>query len=94
MRTMKSTIGLIPGVLTDGDCARLLALIERLETPSYLEDERLRHAYNGRASRPTLEITAGGKRLNGLPRLDRLFDQLIDHPGVLSYLEASCRSRN
>ena len=79
---------LLPGVLTASDCATLLATVQRLEAADYDEDERLSYTYQGQAPQPTLQITPGRTRLNGLLRLDPLFDQLIDHPGVLPYLEA------
>lgn len=77
---------LLRGVLTPGECARYIAVLERLEEATY-DDSWLASLPPGPAGRPTRETTQPGQvRLNGLPRLDLAFDELIDPPRILPLL--------
>lgn len=80
---------LLKGVLSSSQC-RLF-----IETTDHLADQQYEDAWlssplvEGKGS-PTLEVTNDGTRtrLNGLIRLDSVFDQLIDLAAVLRYLQA------
>jgi Phytanoyl-CoA dioxygenase (PhyH) len=73
-------------VLSAAECAAYRETLQRLETQTY-EDAWLASLPPGPPGRPTLETgTPRQLRLNGLPRLDPLFDTLIDQPRVLPYL--------
>lgn len=73
-------------VLTPDECSVLLKVLQRLEEQEY-EDE-WQEVFKDGPGRPTKEVHKDRQvRLNGLPRLDPVFDRLIDHPRILSYLE-------
>src|SRR5689334_9126201 len=73
-------------VLTPAECSTYLEVLGRLENQSY-EDRWLEALAPGPPGRPTRETSMPNQlRLNGLPRLDPVFDALIDHPRVLPYL--------
>ena len=77
---------LLRGVLTPEECARHLAVLNRLEqtefADSWIEARGLDKA------RSTKELKRANQvRLNGLIRLDPIFYGLIDHPQILPYLE-------
>jgi hypothetical protein len=73
-------------VLSAEECAAFLAAVRRLEGQSYEDrwQEALAPGPPGRATRET--GLPHQVRLNGLPRLDPLFDTLIDPPRLLPYL--------
>lgn len=74
------------GVLTAAECAAYRETLECLESQRY-EDPWLASLPPGPPGRPTRETALPHQlRLNGLPRLDPLFDTLIDPPRVLPYL--------
>lgn len=77
------------GVLTPDECKQYLAAIEEQEARPH-DDQARRDKYNrtGHPSQKTLEDSPTSKRLNGLLRLNPIFDALIAHPGVAPYLEA------
>jgi hypothetical protein len=76
------------GVLSESECAHYLETLQRLERREY-EDRWQESLPPGPAGRPTKETQVPNQlRLNGLPRLDPLFDALIDHPRVLPLLKA------
>lgn len=79
---------LLKGVLSPGECRTLLDTVQMLERRTYDETERLKRTWNGHAPQPTLALSTGRTRLNGLLRLDPSFDELIDHPRVLPLLQA------
>src|SRR5262249_47434338 len=68
------------------ECSQHLEVLRRLEDQAY--DDRWQAALPpGPPGRPTRETSLPHQlRLNGLPRLDPVFDTLIDHPAVLPYL--------
>ena len=64
----------------------MLDILAELEERTY-EDEWMASLGDGPPPRPTKETTRPDQvRLNGLPRLDPVFDRLIDHPRILPYL--------
>lgn len=74
------------GVLSVEESSALLEKLWHLEKHSY-EDKWLESLEPGSPGRPTKEISTCQVRLNGLPRLDPLFDLLIDHPKVVPLLK-------
>jgi phytanoyl-CoA dioxygenase PhyH len=73
-------------VLSTQDCARFMEVLRRLEGQTYA-DPWQSALEPGPPGRPTRETALPCQlRLNGLPRLDPLFDSLIDHPRVVPYL--------
>jgi ectoine hydroxylase-related dioxygenase (phytanoyl-CoA dioxygenase family) len=74
---------ILRNVLTAEECAEYLNVLQSLEQQTY-EDLWMETYGSGR---PTREMNRQHQiRLNGLPRLDSIFDQLIDHPRILPYL--------
>ena len=80
---------ILRNVLSLEECGEYLEVIRCLESQTY-EDKWMKSVGTGR---PTLQTYRNSKyslqhqiRLNGLPRLDSVFDQLIDQPKILSYL--------
>ena len=74
-------------VLSPMDCSGLLQVLSNLEEKEYA-DEWIDSLGPGPPARPTKETNRTDQvRLNGLPRLDPVFDHLIDHPRVLPYLK-------
>ncbi len=72
------------GVLSEQECRELGETLRRLEGQNY---EDLWIAEKG-PGRPTKELNREGQvRLNGLPRLDPIFDRLIAHPVIVPFLE-------
>src|SRR5438045_2771634 len=67
-------------------CADLLAALRRLEA-SDIPDPNRDAAPEGKKGQPTKDVHPSAVRLNGLPRLDPIFDQLIAHPAILPYLK-------
>ena len=78
---------LLPGVLSASECERYLGKLNEAEDREY--DDRWQESLAaGKQGRPTKESKRAHQvRLNGLLRLDPAFDELIDHPQVLPYLE-------
>ncbi len=78
----------LEGVLEAGECARLRALVRELEARAYDDASWMANAAAG-GGKPmsTRDGELPQLRLNGLLRLDAGFDALIDHPGVLPYIE-------
>jgi len=85
---------ILRNVLTPDECAAYLEVLKRLEEQPY-EDKWMEAVGPHRPTRETEQSTwPVGKgqlkrhqiRLNGLPRLDIIFDRLIDHPRILPYL--------
>ncbi|MBS10608.1 MAG: hypothetical protein CME19_03260 [Gemmatimonadetes bacterium] len=75
----------LEGVLTVAECDEILAVLRRLEDREY-EDVWMESVEG--TGRPTREVAKENQvRLNGLPRLDPIFDDLIGHERVLPYLE-------
>jgi hypothetical protein len=73
-------------VLSPGECSRYLETLRRLEERTY-EDRWLESLPPGPPGRPTRETNMPGQlRLNGLPRLDPVYDELIDPPRLLPLL--------
>jgi hypothetical protein len=74
-------------VLSAEECAAYRETLSRLESRSY-DDPWQATLSPGPPGRPTRETQVPSQlRLNGLPRLDPLFDELIDHPRVLPLLQ-------
>jgi hypothetical protein len=74
------------GALSQEECTAYLEALQRLEDQRY-EDRWLETLGPGPPGRPTRETSLPNQlRLNGLPRLDPIFDGLIDPPRVLPYL--------
>ncbi|MCZ6680729.1 MAG: phytanoyl-CoA dioxygenase family protein [Candidatus Poribacteria bacterium] len=74
---------MLRGVLAPDECAEFLGVIKHLEGQTF-EDKWMEAVGPGR---PTRETSRRHQiRLNGLPRLDSIFDRLIDHPRVVPYL--------
>lgn len=79
---------LLRDVLSPDECTALLDVLYHLELQSY-SDEWQAGLPADQTGRPTRETNASHQvRLNGLPRLDPIFDKLIDHPRILPYLNA------
>src|SRR3954468_21232677 len=73
-------------VLTPEECSTYRETLQRLERGHY-EDAWQAKLPPGARWRPTLETEPANQlRLNGLPRLDAAFDELMDHPRVLPLL--------
>ena len=78
---------LLPQVLSPSECERYLGRLQAAESREY-EDSWQAGREEGRKGRPTRELKRANQvRMNGLLRLDPVFDELIDHPRVLPYLE-------
>lgn len=76
------------GVLSSDECAAMRDVLYRLESQEY-EDAWQADLPEGLTGRATREhMTPQQVRLNGLPRLDPIFDRLIAHPAVVPYLNA------
>ncbi len=74
------------GVLSPAECDAYLETLRGLENRTY-EDRWLQSLPPGPPGRPTRETGLENQlRLNGLPRLDPIFDGLIDHPRTLPLL--------
>ena len=75
-------------VLSPAECTDILQVLRPLEVQDYA-DEWMQSLAPGPPGRPTRETQIPYQtRLNGLPRLDSGFDQLIDHPRIFTYLQA------
>ena len=73
-------------VLSPAECASYINTLRQLEEREY-EDRFLDANGPDRPGRPTKQVKRANQiRLNGLLRLDPIFDSLIDHPRVLPYL--------
>ena len=78
---------LLRQVLSPTECERLLGRLQAAESREY-EDRWQDDLEEGRKGRPTKELKRANQvRMNGLLRLDPVFDELVDHPRVLPYLE-------
>ena len=74
---------ILRGVLAQSECDEMLSVIHDLESRDY-EDKWMEAVGPGR---PTKELQKEHQiRLNGLPRLDPVFDRLIAHERVVAYL--------
>src|SRR4051812_40324562 len=74
-------------VLSPEECMRYLEALRCLEARDDFDDRWLEALPPGAKGRPTKETNHAEQiRLNGLPRLDPTFDELIDHPRILPYL--------
>ena len=79
---------LLRGVLSAEECAAFLEILKPLESQDY-PDTWQKNLEPGTTGRPTRETNVPHQtRLNGLPRLDPIFDRLIAHPRVVPYLNA------
>ena len=79
---------LLRGVLSPDECTALRDALYRLEAQDY-PDEWQAALPAGQTGRATREPPGPRQlRLNGLPRLDPIFDPLVAHPRVLPYLNA------
>jgi hypothetical protein len=77
---------LLRDVLLPDECERYLGVLSSLEEREY-EDEWLAARAPDQGGRPTKELKKANQvRLNGLVRLDPIFDTLIDHARILPYL--------
>ena len=75
------------GVLSPDTCDRILETLGRAEDNDY-DDSYLDILPEGmRALRTKQTEVPHQVRLNGLPQIDPVFDQLIAHPRVVPYLE-------
>ena len=74
---------ILRNVLTPDECAAYLDVLKRLEDQTY-EDKWMESVGPHRPTRETEKTHQ--LWLNGLPRLDSIFDRLIDHPRILPYL--------
>ena len=73
----------LQNILSQAECAEYLEFLRYLE-PKIYEDKWMKSVGVGR---PTCETNRQHQiRLNGLPRLDSVFDQLIAQPKILPYL--------
>ncbi len=78
----------LENVLSPETCESILSKLYELEKQTY-DDVWIPSLGEGRPPKPTLETNRESQvRMNGLPRLDSIFDQLIDQPTVLAYLNA------
>ncbi len=74
---------ILRNVLSLEECEKILTVLRELEARDY-EDAWIKQTGEGR---PTKEDRRNHQiRLNGLPRLDSIFDRLIDHEALLPYL--------
>lgn len=80
---------MLRSALSRGECNEFLAATDRLALATY-DDAWLDHPLvNGEGDGTLQRLNdATHIRLNGLIRLDPVFDQLIDHPRILPYLRA------
>jgi ectoine hydroxylase-related dioxygenase (phytanoyl-CoA dioxygenase family) len=79
---------ILRGVLSADECACLADRLQALEFQEFADEWQaaLAPGVNGRPTREQQVLHQ--IRYNGLPRLDAAFDRLIDHPGVLPYVQA------
>ena len=76
----------LQNILSQAECAEYLEVLRYLE-PKIYEDKWMKSVGGGR---PTCETNRQHQiRLNGLPRLDSVFDQLIAQPKILPYASLS-----
>ena len=76
---------ILRGVLSQTECDEILGVLRDLESREY-EDTWMEAV--GGTGRPTKEERKENQiRLNGLPRLDPVFDRLIAHERVVPYLK-------
>lgn len=80
---------ILRNVLTSEVCDAFLGVLSRLESQTYddvwqttLKSGRGKNPNPTRDDRRDCQI-----RMNGLPRLNPIFDRLIDHPSILPYLK-------
>lgn len=77
---------MLRSVLTPTECAAFIEVLRRLEAQEY-EDRFLDLNGPDRPGRATKQVGRAHQiRLNGVLRLDPIFDMLIDHPRVVPYL--------
>lgn len=74
---------ILRGVLDPETLVRFQAELERLEHEDY-DDSDWRHDETGM---PTKAVFGEALRLNGLPRLSPVFDEVIGHPRLMPYLD-------
>ena len=78
---------LLSEVLSRTECEHYLRRLEEAENRDY-SDKWLGSLGAGQKGRPTKEVNKANQiRLNGLLRLNPVFDELIDHSRVLPYLK-------
>ena len=80
---------ILRNVLTSEECEGLLRVLSGLENQTYEDawQETLKSG-RGKNPNPTRDDRRDCQiRMNGLPRLDPVFDRLIDHPHILPYLK-------
>lgn len=78
---------ILRGAVDRALCAELLKAVRAAEAKDYADEWREKLPPEQRAHR-TKDVSETQIRLNGLPRLDPIFDEMIAHPAILPYLEA------
>jgi hypothetical protein len=73
-------------VLSPAYCQAVIAKLEALEAAEY-PDLWKAHLPEGKKGMPTKFVNPNSVRMNGLLRLDPIFDELIDHPEILPRLQ-------
>src|ERR1051325_8692082 len=77
---------LLRGALAEQDRVELLDELYRLVPLDYDDSGWVKQRADGKKSQPTKQSSPGQVRLNGLLRLSRVFDRIIDYPSVYPYL--------
>jgi ectoine hydroxylase-related dioxygenase (phytanoyl-CoA dioxygenase family) len=78
---------LLKNVLSPEECREILAALRRAESRSYDDSAWMKAALGEKKPMATRHVSEGSVRLNGLMRLDPVFDTLMDHPRVLPRLK-------
>ncbi len=78
---------ILRGALDKQLCADLLAAVERLEKQDFPDAWRAKLPPEQQKHRSKDTDIPNQIRLNGLPRLDPIFDKLVAHPVILPYLQ-------
>lgn len=76
---------LLEGVLSQRECDAILEVLNHLESQDY--DDPWLEAVGGSVHPTKEERKESQIRMNGLPRLDPIFDSLIGHEAALPYLQ-------
>src|SRR5690349_18047123 len=77
---------LLRGALAEQDRVEWLDDLNRREPLEHVDSHWMKPRTDGKKSQPTKQTTPGQIRLNGLLRLSKAFDRLIDYPAVYPIL--------
>lgn len=78
---------LLKNVLSAAECREILSALRRAEAREYDDSAWMKAARGEKKPMATRHVTEGSVRLNGLMRMDPVFDTLMDHPRVLPRLK-------